>query len=57
MHGSKQWPRSNDVAILDLCLSVINEAGATRQIPRGLPETEILIFRSRGDEGWFAEAI
>jgi DNA-binding NarL/FixJ family response regulator len=46
-----------DVAVLDLCLSVINGVEATRQIRRGLPETEILIFTARGDEDLVREAI
>jgi DNA-binding NarL/FixJ family response regulator len=46
-----------DVAILDISLSVINGVEATRQIRRGVPETEILIFTARADEDLVREAL
>lgn len=46
-----------DVAILDISLSVINGVEATRQIRRGVPETEILIFTARADESLVREAL
>jgi DNA-binding NarL/FixJ family response regulator len=46
-----------DVAILDLSLSVLNGMEATRQIRRGVPETEILIFTARVNEDLVREAL
>jgi|SRR5216683_816267 DNA-binding NarL/FixJ family response regulator len=46
-----------DVAILDLTLSVLNGVEATRQIRRGVPETEILIFTARVNEDLVREAL
>jgi len=46
-----------DVAILDLALPVLNGVEATRQIRRGVPETEILIFTSRANEDLVREAL
>jgi DNA-binding NarL/FixJ family response regulator len=46
-----------DVAILDISLSVLNGVEATRQIRRGVPETEILIFTARVNEDLVREAL
>jgi len=46
-----------DVAILDITLPVLNGVEATRQIRKGVPETEILIFTARVTEDLVREAL
>src|SRR5258707_6546296 len=46
-----------DVAMLDISLSVLNGIDATRQIRKGTPATEVLIFTSNNNEDTVRDAV